>query len=346
MAVAAPSCFGQHPIPESERWATITHAGNEPYIFDPPGNEPPRPIGGVDYEYQISRTEVTGAEWLEFVNAYAPYVDANQVDNSLFTSFYIRRVGPREYAISPGAVNKPVEIGWRFAARYVNWLHNDKGTDQASFEDGAYDTSTFGDLPNGTITDQASRHPDARYWIPTQDEIVKASHFDPNRYGEGKPGYWYYSNTSDTAPLPGHPTQGGETSTGRWQAFPLPDVASYIDVRSPWGLWDTSGGAAEWTESADISDISPSYSIRYIEGSAWSGWSANIEFDQVDYFTGLGPSHRFGFRVARMVPGVSSVSVFSCALLFLRFRKRRCFHENRSPDRARERPAGLAAGLG
>ncbi|MBL8745805.1 MAG: SUMF1/EgtB/PvdO family nonheme iron enzyme, partial [Phycisphaerae bacterium] len=212
VAIGAPA-LAAHPIPESERWATITHAGNEPYLLPPlfPG-EPPRPIGGVDHEYQISRTEVTAGEWLEFVNGYAPYVDIFQADNSLFTSFYIRRDGPRHYELLPGHENQPVEISWRYAARYVNWLHNNKGSDQASFEDGAYDTSTFGNLPGGFISDQVSHHPEARYWIPTQDELVKASHWDPDRYGEGQPGYWYYSTTSDVAPLPGHYTQGGETS--------------------------------------------------------------------------------------------------------------------------------------
>ncbi len=79
--------YAPHPIPESERWATITHPGNEPYWLPPqfPG-EPPRPIGRVDYEYQISKTEVTAAEWFEFVDAYAPYIDQFQADSSLFTS--------------------------------------------------------------------------------------------------------------------------------------------------------------------------------------------------------------------------------------------------------------------
>jgi hypothetical protein len=34
LAVAAPVCLAQHPIPESERWATITYPGNEPYLLD------------------------------------------------------------------------------------------------------------------------------------------------------------------------------------------------------------------------------------------------------------------------------------------------------------------------
>ncbi len=33
LALVTARVRAQHPIPESERWATITHPGNEPYRF-------------------------------------------------------------------------------------------------------------------------------------------------------------------------------------------------------------------------------------------------------------------------------------------------------------------------
>lgn len=126
--------FAQHPIPESERWATITHAGNEAYLADV-GTGTPLPLGRVEYEYQISKTEVTGGEWLEFVNACAPYVDPFWRDNGQFTSGWINRNISGQYVLSSSGRNRPVsDIGWHFAARYVNWLHNGKGTEREDFE--------------------------------------------------------------------------------------------------------------------------------------------------------------------------------------------------------------------
>ena len=54
-------------------------------------------------------------------------------------------------------------------------------------------------------------------WIPTQDEWMKAAHYDPNRYGAGQGGWWLYSHRSDVAPVPGVPIihAGAVTSASR-----------------------------------------------------------------------------------------------------------------------------------
>ncbi|MBL8746289.1 MAG: SUMF1/EgtB/PvdO family nonheme iron enzyme [Phycisphaerae bacterium] len=239
MVLTGAAANAEHPIPEAQRWATITHVGNAPYVFDPVGPAPPRSLASVDHEYQISRTEVTGAEWFEFVQAFAPYVQEDAVSGPVFTSQLIGVSGYRQYFLPPENENRPIEVGWAFATRYVNWLHNGKALTPEAFENGAYDTSVFED-PNW---DPALTHsPSARYWVPTEDEWLKASHFDPNRDGEGLEGYWLCSTSADTEPFPpGLPQNGGLTSTGGRLRFPLPDVAAYSGVQSPWGLWDTSG---------------------------------------------------------------------------------------------------------
>ena len=53
-------------------------------------------------------------------------------------------------------------IGFLEAARFANWLHNGQGN--GSTETGAYD-----------ISDGIKRQPDARYWIPTENEWYKAA---------------------------------------------------------------------------------------------------------------------------------------------------------------------------
>ena len=93
-------------------------------------------------------------------------------------------------------------ITWRTAAKFSNWLHNDKASSIAALQDGAYDTSTFTTNPNQTFNDQLTHHPVAKFWIPTLDEWIKAAHYDPNRYGPGEGGYWEYKTAAMSLPSP------------------------------------------------------------------------------------------------------------------------------------------------
>ncbi|MBL8745498.1 MAG: SUMF1/EgtB/PvdO family nonheme iron enzyme [Phycisphaerae bacterium] len=329
VALSAPACLAAHPIPEAERWATITHAGNAPHIVLGPTGLPYNQVGAVDHEYQISRTEVTGAEWFEFVQAYAPYVQEDAVNAFAFTSTSITIAGYRQYLLPAANADRPVEIGWHFAARYMNWLHNGKALTPAAFESGAYDTSTFGFNADNSFTDQVSHSPDARYWIPSVDEWIKAAHFDPDRYGDGVPGYWQYSNASDSPPAFGSPASGGGTSTGGRFNFPLPDVAAYPGTQSPWGLLDCSGGFSEWTEDAFYSEETGRPFARSIQGSSWRDRysdSIMLHWDRIDGEQHASPVFLFGLRVARAVPGPGGVGVFFCALSFV-MKRRRCSDE-------------------
>src|ERR1043165_6760728 len=71
----------------------------------------------------------------------------------------------------PNAANVPVSgLNWRDAAYYCNWLSNGKPAQWAAIQDGAYDASTFANLPGGGFSDQRAHNPGATFWIPTQDE--------------------------------------------------------------------------------------------------------------------------------------------------------------------------------
>jgi len=211
-------------------------------------------LGDVDYAYRISRTEITVGQWLEFANAYAPYHSGNDLIE--LTGFSLSPTGnppgqgPAFEPTYQGSENWPADMGWRYAARYANWLHNGKAVTAEAFESGAYDTSTFGRDPQGRLTDQLSRSPGAKFWIPSWDEWAKAAYFDPDRYGTGEEGYWLYPDEGlDTlvGGLPGTP--GAETNAGILNPPPGIDVGSYPGTVSPWGLLDLSGGQWEWTET-------------------------------------------------------------------------------------------------
>lgn len=328
LAVPAPASASASAAPRDE-WATITHAGNQAY--DLPDSLTGEPtgylLGRVDHEYQIRKTEVTGGEWWEFVQAYAPYVASNEAISFSFTSQWISAgYGPNNtfvYGFNGYGENRAVNISWRFAARYVNWLHNGKALTQDAFETGVYDTSTWGQDDSGLPTGQSVRSPGATYWMPSEDEWVKAVYFDPDRYGPGQPGYWQYPNRSDVPPVSGPPGEG-ETSAG-WdrdeQFVEEPEVASYASVTTPWGLWDASGSQAEMIERYDISQF-----YRAL-GSA-SGLSQQPAFrDDLDYRgvgCGLGVCH--GFRIARAVPSLGSAPIALMLMSLSLNRRRRSSH--------------------
>ena len=216
-------------------------------------------LGGVRHRYRIARTEVTATQWIEYVEAYEPYWVAagGGRNDSRFTSVLIRASnpnpanGPPNYSIiSPAATQTAVTMSWYNAARYCNWLHNGKVNEEWAFETGVYDTSTFGLVPGVGYFDQPEHSPGAKFWIPTLDEWTKAAYYDPDRYGEGEDGYWF-NMAGQNEPLVSGPPGVGQTSAG--SNFPpgfdplTISVGSYLDVQSPWGLFDTSGGVSEWT---------------------------------------------------------------------------------------------------
>jgi formylglycine-generating enzyme required for sulfatase activity len=323
------------PVPDYDfQWATITHAGNAPYLWPEPGSPEPVPAGSVGYEFRISRLEVTTSQWMEFVNTFSTQSD----ELRFFGEPTFWGAGPDPTYEGPGmrwrlggspdAGMRPVSgITWREAAQFTNWLHNDKGSNLSAIAAGAYDTSTFSTNPDGTFNDQLVRSPGAKFWIPSLDEWIKAAHFDPDRHGPEQPGWWAYPQESDEPPIGGLPGIG-ETNAG----FDIPGfgewripLGSYPEVQSPWGLWDVSGAAAEWLEW--VTPFSPVPSERGYDGASAGGLSTFIEaFDHIDGMQSLRPSGvnlNIGLRVASAVPGPHASVLVIGVMMCGSFRRRR-----------------------
>jgi hypothetical protein len=304
-------------------WVTIDKPGNAPYDGpDPSGWGMVLGRGGVDYSYRISRLEVTTGQWMEFVNTYS--TKSNEWKFFADPAYWGATPDPayggpgRKWKLRadvPNAAMLPVAgISWRESAMFCNWLHNDKDASLAAIEDGAYDASTFGKNPDGTFTDQLAHHPDAKFWIPTLDEWLKAAHYDPDRYGPGQEGWWIYPHASDQPPVSGPPREGEssagyvhpEFSSKEWD-IPL---GAYPDTLSPWGLLDTSGATGEHIEEA----FQQEWRLR--DGAA-AGPSGLPMLDEVWYF---GTSHPYtgfshaGLRVVSAVPSPAA-GVFIIAIL-------------------------------
>jgi hypothetical protein len=245
-------------------FVTITAPGNAPWLGDGgPADNRVYGHGGVNYEYRIGRFEVTSAQWVEFFNAAYDRPANDRIPHLIPPDFWggipttpTHPEGQR-WTTTPQTAMRPTgNIDWRMAAMYCNWLHNGKSLAREAFLDGAYDVSTFGGSPLG-FTDQLTHHPNARYWIPTNDEWMKAAFFDPSRpNSDGTTGgWWFYSNSSDTPYVYGPPgvLVNGQLATanavwdpGEYSLNPfLVPLGAYTGVTSPWGLFDVAGATKE-----------------------------------------------------------------------------------------------------
>lgn len=280
-----------------------------------PGGPIVREIGAVDYRFRIATQEVQGRHWIEFVNAYAPYVGDDFLIGSYtgITNFAGFKNGVPYYTVPDEALNQATVAGMRYMTRYCNWLHHGKPTGpdvpQWVFETGAYDTSTFGNTP-GQFSDQEHRSDGARVFLPTVDEWTKAVYYDPNRHGEGQGGYWLYPNQDDDPLVTGHPDEGGETNADSHDIPGVPwDSGSYPDETSPWGLLDASGGQREVVEDYFSLPGSASPSGRVLLGSGIRGGSPYDLLGEQSRALIASPD---GFRIAMVIP---SPGAWAAALL-------------------------------
>jgi formylglycine-generating enzyme required for sulfatase activity len=315
------------PDPSGIDFVTIGAIGNRGYDGpDPNGLATGR--GRVDYEYRIGRFEVTAGQWVEFMNAALsrpdpiPWVE-------IPGEWPGGQTAP--FSVHPSRAMQPVGgVTWRTSAIFTNWLHNNKGFDRSAFMSGAYDVSTFGYDDNGVFTDQHTRSPGARYWIPSLDEWMKAAYYDPDRpHPTGGVGaWWLYANGRDTRPVYGMPPSMGGTgeanagfiAPGEAQ-FDVP-LGAYTGITSPWGLFDTAGATAEYTESVYFSTTTQ-FRFRQFDGSAWATPTGTL--DGAFGFSTIEPSvhdYAFGFRIAAAVPAPSAALVVAAGVCATHRRRR------------------------
>ncbi|VAX42099.1 hypothetical protein MNBD_PLANCTO03-2009 [hydrothermal vent metagenome] len=309
-------------------WKEIGDPGNQPWEDDRYPFLKFNGRGQVDHRYRMAETELSLNQWVEFVRAYGPHAD-DPLDRRLIGNFirFSYQDGELVYEVASGFENFPAQMSWRMAARYTNWLHNDRVNEAWAFESGAYDTSTFTRNDDGSYNDQDTRSPDARYWIPSMDEWMKAAYYDPDRFGEGLGGWWEQADGSDEALIAGFPGSGGETNASmawdNWYSDTY-DVGLYTDSRSPWGLLDMSGGMREFTEEM----LEPnSRRHRHTKGaSLFDDPSFYGAMDWIGSETWLIPTDGLdfaGIRLASAIPGPPTLLLVSGVFFWINPRKRR-----------------------
>lgn len=271
----------------------------------------PNGAGSVGYAFNIGKTEINNAQYVEFLSAVAtadPYglYSTNMGSTSWGGIVRSGASGSFAYSVKPPALagaydygDKPVVfVNSGDAMRFANGLHNGQPTgaqDASTTEDGAYTL-------NGATTNSAlaavTRNPGARWWLPNDDEWYKAAYHK----NDGVTGnYWDYPTRTDSVPnnnLPAADTgnsanfnNSGNTTTGDL-AYPLTNAGAYALSDSPYGTFDQGGNVWEWTETMLSSCCGLSRaggwntSSLYLRASSWDDTGAVNEFDDQ------------GFRVA------------------------------------------------
>jgi sulfatase modifying factor 1 len=242
-------------------------------------------FGAVGYAYRIGVTEVTNAQYAEFLNAVAasdPYQLFPNIPSQWFGINRSGSPGSFTYAVKapvPGeglggaAYNyddKPItQATWLSAIRFTNWLHNGQGNGDT--ETGAYTLLGGTAYPTNALT--VARNPGARWVLPSENEWYKAAYYN------GASGVYYdYATQSNSVPNNNQPASDTGNSanflvpnppapshtTGDPQ-YPFTPVGAYGNSESFYATFDQSGNVAEWMESHQ----SP-FSSRVIRGGSAS----------------------------------------------------------------------------
>ncbi len=321
LLISAPAPAG---VPDfGYQWATITDPGNRPTRPEETVFFPNTEFGAVDHVYRMSTTEVSVGQWFEFVGAFLTVFPGRYGSNLTGIAIDDFFMQPE---LNPGhTFDEPANMSWEYAARYANWLHNDKAITAGAFSNGVYDTSTFTFNPDGSSNHQMQHDPGAKFWIPTHDEWVKAAYWDPDK-NAGEGGYWKYPYASDTPPVSGFPEDGGMTNVGAGffdpEGFPIA-VGSYPNASVPWGLFDVSGGMAEYTETGFDGGLN---GFRWRRGSWFSLPDGQDFWDASDWNStvsvrGAGLT---GLRVAAQpVPAPPALVAMACAVFITTRRRKR-----------------------
>ncbi|MBX9790006.1 MAG: formylglycine-generating enzyme family protein [Pirellulales bacterium] len=315
----------------------VGNPGNAPDLLT--GNH----YGAVSYDYRIGTTEVTNAQYAEFLNFKAATgaltLWTTSMDSDARGGITRSGVsGSYSYTTKPNMADKPVNfVFWYSAIRFANWLHNGQGAGDT--ETGAYTLLGGTTVPTNFLT--ITRNAGATWFLPSENEWYKAAYYDPRTATEGGPAgddhYWLYPTMSDSAPAMASADVTGNISN------PGTNVANYDRgadwnsqdgnvttvgsagplSRSFYGTSDQGGNLWEWNEAL----LSPSLpSIRGTRGGAFADPSLAL---QSSARPGSEPGSGFasvGFRVA-IVPEPSTLALgclgLAAAALFLFRRARR-----------------------
>jgi formylglycine-generating enzyme required for sulfatase activity len=248
----------------------------------------PYTTSNIPRDYRIGVFEITNDQW-------------NKFEAELGLSVGV--------ASSTTAANLPVgSKNWFAAAQFVNWLNTSKGYQPAYKFTGTQGTPTYtldtwspAEAEGGT---NLYRHKDAFYYLPTEDEWLKAA-------------YWDGSILQLLASNPGDPWTGWNfDSTGPWE------VGSSTEELN--GTYDMMGNLWEWTESPySDANFSPT-AFRSVRGGSYATDFTTIFSNFRNFTHPVTDFGSVGFRVAAEIPEPTSLALLGLGGLALLRRTRGC----------------------
>ncbi|MEX2309805.1 MAG: SUMF1/EgtB/PvdO family nonheme iron enzyme [Pirellulales bacterium] len=276
-----------------------------------PDLQPQGLFGRVTTTYRIGVTEVTNAQYTEFLNAvaatdlyglYDSFMGSLSIHGGILRSgsqgSYTYDVKPTVSGGGPGGADysygdKPVVfVTWYDSIRFVNWLHN--GQASGDTETGAY--TLLGGTPTPSNANSIARNSDAEWFLPTENEWYKAAYYDASSSS-----YFDYPTGSDTAPnnnLPSADTGnsanflvGSNITTGDLD-YPYTPVGAYTLSDSAYGTFDQAGSVWEWNQTLF------SAGVRGRRGGAWNSNSTTLGAPNQASHNAMFATDSLGFRVA------------------------------------------------
>jgi formylglycine-generating enzyme required for sulfatase activity len=223
-------------------WVSVGNAGNA--ADTPSTNCFAASCGSVAYDYQISKYEVTSAQYAEFLNA----VDAGgsntlELYDGLMLStgieFDAGGASGSKYVVTSGFANKPVgAVSFYDSLRFSNWLNNGQGG--ASTETGAYTLLGGTATPSNGLT--VTRNGGANIFLPSENEWYKAAYYSPGGV------YFDYPSGTDAATVCAAPTATANRANCSVAVGGVTNAGAYTNSASPYGTYDQGGNVREWNE--------------------------------------------------------------------------------------------------
>ncbi len=315
-ALSGPSAFGDSFGDGSNRFhiSFVTIAGNASSANGTnisqyaPGDTYYRTFTDPGYDYRIGVYEINNGQWQAFVQGVGGTVLGAP------SSAYDEQDDHWPNPASPAG-----NTSWYEALQFVNWLNTSTGHHAAYKFNGTPGTTNYSfdewDLDEATSVNNVYRHKDAFYFLPTEDEWVKAAYWNGQTLQD-------YATPTGNPPLPGD----ADNLTGGWNydnAIGARDWDSALGHVELNGTHNMMGNVSEQTESPYYGIAPATSDYRTIRGGSYGytidGLAANYRKDYYASWEG----DTVGFRVASHIPEPATVSLLGLGGLAGMVRSRR-----------------------
>ncbi|HEV7402833.1 MAG TPA: SUMF1/EgtB/PvdO family nonheme iron enzyme [Chthoniobacteraceae bacterium] len=227
--------------------------------------------------------------------------------------------GLQHVTSGPWTGNQPAtSIAWSEAAAFVNWLNVSTGHAPAYnlTYTGSWTPALWSPAQAWQVGgDNLFRNKDAYYFLPSDDEWIKAAY---HKNDGATANYWDFPTASNTAPdgldFAGDPNFDAVFDQGYDPNGPF-DIANAGSRASAYGTFGQGGNVYEWAETQTGGTNNAALSGREFYGGFWAGYGMSSDSTPGDY-NYLDDASFLGFRVAG-VPEPSSAALLGLIGLWL-----------------------------